>query len=174
MQPSYDTKFNNVLTRIAEIQVTIETPNAPRPNVIMAEPYQPSDTNSINCPFFINEAHGGPADIPISSGQQYVTTDVWMVLCVRRQEANMDLKLGAQETIAWRDGVFSAFAQRVKLSNPADDNRAGHIHEGMTNVLDAHITSWEAPVNYVYAANSYLAIKFVLRINEFYVTPINA
>lgn len=174
MQPSYGTQLNTILQRIADIQITVEVAGAPRPNVIVAEPYQPSDTASTYCPFFINEVHGGSADIPISSGQQYVTSNIEMFLCVRRREAETELKLGAQETIAWRDAVFSTFAKRVKLSDPADDSRAGHIHEGLTFVLDAHIGSWEAPVEYKYASSNYLALKFTLIVNEFYVTTIAA
>src|SRR5262245_57645355 len=119
---------NRIVERIAQIQVLIEVPGAPRPNVILSEPYQPSDTNSAVCPFFINELHGGASDIPISAGQQYIEEDVWMVLCVRRKEANTNLKLTIQETVMWRDAVYAAFAQRIKLSNPADDTLPGNSH----------------------------------------------
>lgn len=165
---------NQIAVRLAEIQVNIEVVGAPRPNVIMAEPYLPSSTVSAVCPFFINEAHGGPADLPISSGQQYVTTSYWMMLCLRRFEANTNMKLGVEETLLWRDAVLAAFALRVKLSSPADDLLPGNSHVGLSFVLDAHIVAWEAPVNYTYGENQYLALKFVLNVNEFYVTPINA
>lgn len=165
-------QFDQIMLRIANIQIAINVPGEPRPNVLLAEPYQPSDTNSIYCPFFINEAHGGPTDIPISSGQQYATTEIWMMLCLKRKEAMTNLKLGARETIMWRNSILAAFANRVKLSNPEDD-ATGQAHYGLPFVLDAHITSWEAPVNYVYAANEYLAIKHVLRVNELFVTTID-
>lgn len=164
---------NQILVRLAQIQVLVEVPGAPRPNVILAEPYLPSDTNSAVCPFFINEAHGGPSDIPISSGQQYITTNYWMMLCLKRFEANTNMKLGVMETIQWRDAVFAAFAQRVKLSNPDDDATPGISHTGLDFVVDAHITSWEAPVNYTYGANQYLALKFILSVNEMFVTTID-
>lgn len=164
---------NQILERIAQIQVLIEVDGALRPNVILAEPYQPSDTNSAACPFFINEVHGGPADIPISSGQQYVEEDIWMVLCVRRVEAGTNLKLTSQETIMWRDAVLAAFAERVKLSNPLDDSLPGNSHVGLSFVVDGAIKRWEQ-IKYIYAANEYLALKFVFHVNEMYVTPINA
>lgn len=171
--PVINDQFDQIMLRIANIQITVEVPGVSRPNILAAEPYQPSDTNSIKMPFVINEAHGGPADIPISSGQQYVTTDIWMMFCLKRKEGMTNLKLGARETIMWRNAVLSTFAKRVKLSDPAMDDVPGQAHYGLPFVLDAHITSWEAPVNYVYAANEYLAIKFILRVNEFYITEID-
>jgi hypothetical protein len=166
-------QLNNILERIAAIQVNIEVAGALRPNVILSEPYLPSQTDSTNCPFFINEVHGGPSDIPISAGQQYITDQIDMFLCVRRREANTDLKLGTKETVLWRDAVYAAFAKRVKLSNPADDNLPGNSHVGLPYVVDARITSWEAPVAYRYAEIEYIAFRFVLEVNEMYVTDID-
>lgn len=165
-------RTNEILERIAAIQITIEVTGAPRPNVLMAEPYQPSDTNSARCPFFINELHGGPARIPISAGQQYVEEDIHMVLCVRRKEAGTNLKLGVKEIVMWRDAVLAAFAQRVKLSNPANDSLPGNSHVGLSFVVDGEIKNWEA-IEYVYGANEYLALMFVFHVNEMYVTTIN-
>jgi hypothetical protein len=162
---------NQIVERIAQIQVLIEVSDALRPNVILVEPYQPSDTNSAVCPFFINEIHGGPSNLPISSGQQYIEEDIWMVLCVRRKEANTNLKLTLQETVNWRDAVYAAFANRVKLSNPADDNTPGQSHVGLPFVVDGSITSWDA-IDYIYGTNEYLALKFVLHCNEMFVTTI--
>jgi hypothetical protein len=166
-------QINDVLDRIAHIQVLIEVTGAPRPNVLSAEPYLPSDVASNYCPFFINEIHGGPSDIPISAGQQYLTDDVWMVLCVRRFEATTNLKLGEQEKLLWRDAVYAAFAQRVKLSDPANDNVLGQSHVGLSYVLDAHIKSWE-PIKYIYGVTPFLALKYILAVNYFYVTTIAA
>ncbi len=163
--------INEILVRLAEIEITVEVPGAPRPNVIKAEPYEPSNTNSSDCPFFINELHGGDSNLPITSGQQYVTDQIWMVLCVRRAEANTNLKLSLQETVMWRDAVYAAFSNRVKLSNPASDNVPGQSHVGLQFVLDCYIRNWEA-IRYTYVDTDYLALKFILMVNEFYVTPI--
>ena len=163
--------INDILVRLAEIQVTVEVPGAPRPHVIKAEPYEPSNTNSSDCPFFINELHGGRPNLPISSGQQYDSNDIWMVLCVRRAEAETNLKLSLQETVMWRDAVKAAFANRVKLSNPADDNTPGRSHVGLPFVVDCHIKAWES-LRYTYVDTDYLALKFVLEVNEMYVTTI--
>ncbi len=163
--------INDILVRIAQIQVTVEVPGARRPNVIKAEPYEPSNTNSSDCPFFINELHGGTSELPISAGMQYQTDQIWMVLCVRRAEASTNLKLGLQETVLWRDAVYAAFSERVKLSNPADDNTPGQSHVGLPFVLDCYIRNWEA-IQYTYVDTDYLALKFILMVNEFYVTPI--
>jgi hypothetical protein len=165
--------INDILERIAHIQVLIEVTGAPRPNVLAAEPYQPSNVTSNYCPFFVNEFHPQTGDIPISSGQQYRTEDIWMMLCVRRFEAATNLKLGEQETFLWTDAVYAAFAQRVKLSNPANDNVPGHSHEGLSFVLDSHIKAWDS-IKYVYADLEFLALKFILEVNEMYVTAINA
>jgi hypothetical protein len=164
--------INEILVRIAEIQITVEAPGAPRPNVIKSEPYQPSNTSSTDCPFFINELHGGESQLPIASGMQYLTDQIWMVLCVRRAEARTNLKLSLQETVMWRDAVYAAFSNRVKLSDPAKDNTLGQAHAGLPFVLDCYIRSWEA-ISYTYVDTEYLSLKFILMVNEFYVTPID-
>lgn len=164
--------INEIAVRIAEIQITVEAPGTPRPQIQVAEPYQPSNTSTTNCPFFLNEIHGVSSDIPIASGQQYATENFYMILCIRAKEHNTDLKLSIQEVVSWRDAVYAAFSQRVKLSNPADDDTPGHAHEGLEFVLDARISSWEQ-IAYLYGDNEYLALKFVLTVNEFYVTTID-
>lgn len=166
-------QLNQMLERIAHIQVLIVSEGAPNPNVMLAEPYQPSTVSSNTAPFFVNETHGGPSNLPIASGQQYLTTDVWMVLCVRRFEANTNLKLGENEKMMWRDVVYRAFSQRVKLSDPEQDNVIGHSHEGLPFVLDCYIKSME-PIKYLYADSEWLSLKFILTVNELYVTPIAA
>lgn len=166
-------QLNQILERVAHIQVLIEVPGAPRPNIMLSEPYMPSSTASNSAPFFINETHGGPSNLPIASGQQYHSTDVWMVLCVRRLEAGSNLKLSENEKIMWRDAVYAAFSQRVKLSDPAMDNVPGQSHVGLSFVLDCFVRSME-PIKYVYAEAEYLALKFILQVNEMYVTTIAA
>ena len=162
---------NALLERLAQIQVLIEVPGALRPNVILAEPYEPSDTSSAVCPFFINEIHGGPSNLPISAGQQYLQEDIWMVLCVRRVEAGTNWKLTLKETVAWRDAVYAAFAERVRLSNPADDELPGNAHVGLPFVVDGVINRWD-PIKYVYGTNEYAALKFIFHVNEMFVTTI--
>ncbi len=107
------------MVRIATIQACIEAPGLPIPMVLQAEPFQPSDMSSVSCPFFINEIYGGPTDIPVRSGMQYDTSTVNMMLCVARKEADIDLKYGVQETIAWKKAVIAAFSQHVRLSSPS-------------------------------------------------------
>ena len=162
---------NEIVERIAQIQVLIEVEGAPRPNVILAEPYQPSLTSSANCPFFINEIHGGVSDIPISAGQQYIEEDIHMVLCIRRKEASTDLKLTIKEVVMWRDAVYTAFAERVKLSNPIYDDVPGQSHIGLSFVVDGVITSWN-DIEYEYGDSVYLALRFIFHINEMFVTEI--
>ncbi len=164
---------NQILERIAQIQVLIEVPGAPRPNVLLSEPYMPSNTSSNACPFFVNEYHPLTSNLPIASGQQYRTSDFWMVLCVRRFEANTNLKLSEKEKIMWTDAVQAAFSQRVKLSNPVDDDTPGQSHVGLPFVLDAVVTASDS-IKYIYAETEYLALKYILKVNELYVTAIAA
>ena len=111
---------NIILERVAAIQATIGVPGEDIPIVLATEPYQPSNAESVNCPFFINMVNTKPnkSDIPIASGLQYITTNVAMALSLARWEANNDLKYGVKKTLAWRDAVYAMFAQHVKLSSP--------------------------------------------------------
>jgi hypothetical protein len=109
---------NVIMERIANIQITVQVPGLPIPYVLQAEPYQPSNMSSVSCPFWVNEVRGGPSDLPIANGQQYVTDTVIMNLCVARKEANIDLKYGVAETLQWRDAVYAMFAKHIKLSAP--------------------------------------------------------
>lgn len=112
---------NQALVRIATHQSLINVPGLPIPYVLQAEPYQPSDMSSVQCPFFVNELalNGGVASLPISSGMQYVQTLIDMMLAVQRREAGIDLKYSVQNTLMWRDAVLAQFAAHVKLSYPA-------------------------------------------------------
>lgn len=112
---------NTSLVRIATIQALISVPGIPLPNILEAEPYQPSDMSSVQCPFFVNElpVTGSNANIPISSGQQYVDTPIDMMLALARRGAALDLKYNIQTALLWRDAVLAAFAQHVRLSYPA-------------------------------------------------------
>lgn len=110
---------NQALVRIANLQVTIGVPGLPNPYVLQAEPYQPSDMSSVSCPFWVNEIRGGPADLPISSGMQYITTRINMMLAVARRDAAIDLKYNVETTLKWRDAVLAMFAQHIKLSEPS-------------------------------------------------------
>lgn len=115
-------KTNQALERIANIQITIGVPGLPNPQVLQAEPYQPSDMSSVSAPFFVNGisiAAGNPTDIPIAAGQQYVTTNIDMALALVRKEANIDLKYGVNDTVKWRDAVLAMFARHIKLSAPS-------------------------------------------------------
>jgi|SRR5581483_2778952 len=112
---------NDILTRIANIQITVGVPGLGIPVVLQAEPYQPSDMNSVSCPFFVNEiaiGAGNGSDLPIANGQQFITTTIAMMLAVARKEANIDLKYGVENTLKWRDAVYAKFAQHVRLSAP--------------------------------------------------------
>jgi len=109
---------NQALERIAAIQITIGVPGLGIPVVLQAEPYQPSDMSSVSCPFFVNEIAGGATDLPIADGEQYVETEIHMMLAVERRVANIDLKYGVKETLQWRDAVLAMFAQHIKLSAP--------------------------------------------------------
>jgi hypothetical protein len=112
---------NVILERIASIQLTVAVPGAGIPIILASNPYQPSDANSINCPFWINELVLGlnPSDLPIADGLQYINTNIRMVLCVARKEAATDLQFVANETLLWRDAVFAMFALHIKLSAPS-------------------------------------------------------
>lgn len=115
----FNSQLNVIMRRIAAIQLTIEASGLPRPQILAANPYQPSDVSSIQCPFFVNEIRGGPSDLPIAAGQQYRTHNIQMMLAVARREANTNLKYNVQETAAWVDVVYAAFAAHIKLSAPA-------------------------------------------------------
>jgi hypothetical protein len=67
----------------------------------------------------VNEIHGGNTDLPIASGQQYISTDVYMMLAVARREGAIDLKYNVANTLQWRDAVFAMFARHIKLSAPS-------------------------------------------------------
>lgn len=112
-------QLNTFLERIANIQVNISVPGLGRPQVLAANPYQPSDVSSLQCPFWVNELRGGPSNLPIANGQQLRTTSVHMFLAVVRREGNVDLKYSVQQTAEWVDAVYAAFAQHIKLSAPA-------------------------------------------------------
>ncbi len=112
-------QLNTVLERIADIQIGITVPGLPIPYVLQAEPYQPSDMNSVACPFFVNEVRGGPSNLPITAGMQYRTMVVHMMLAVQRREADIDLKYGVENTAEWVDAVYAMFAQHVRLSAPS-------------------------------------------------------
>jgi len=111
-------QINTVLERIANIEITIGVPGLGRPSVQMSAPYQPSDTSSLQCPFFVNEIHGGQSDLPVANGQQYRETDVYAYLCVERHEADTNLKYGAMNTAKWVDAVYAMFSKHVRLSAP--------------------------------------------------------
>lgn len=112
---------NSMLIRIASIQAQINVPGLDIPYVLQAEPYQTSEEASLACPFFMNElpVQGNHADIPIAAGQQYIDTVIDMMLAVKRMASATDLKFSVAVGHAWRDAVFAAFAQHVKLSSPA-------------------------------------------------------
>ncbi len=114
-------KINDILVRLADIEIGITVPGEPIPYILQAEPYQPSDLSSVSCPFFVNEVviGGNSADIPIASGMQYRMTTFNLMLCLARYEANIDLKYGIQTTVEWADAVMSTFAQHVRLSAPS-------------------------------------------------------
>lgn len=112
-------QLNDIVERIAAIQIGIEVPGLGRPQVLASNPYQPSDVSSVQCPFWINEIRGGESDLPISGGNQYRTTNIDMLLAVQRRIGNVNLKYGVKETAEWVDAVYSAFARHIKLSLPS-------------------------------------------------------
>jgi hypothetical protein len=111
-------QLNQILERIADIQITIEVPGLGIPVVLRSDPYQPSQVASVNCPLWINEIRGGPSDIPMGEGQQYRVTTVQMFLCVARRDGNIDLSYNVEICAAWADAVFAEFAKHRKLSAP--------------------------------------------------------
>lgn len=114
-------RANLILQRLAAIELTASASDATIPVVIAADPYQPSNAESVNCPFWINAIRtgtGNQSELPIANGQQYISTMYDLILCLARREANIDLKYGVQNTLLWRDAVYSAFAPHVKLSAP--------------------------------------------------------
>lgn len=114
-------KLNNILTRMADIEVGIvnSDPDVPIPVVLQAMPYQPSDVSSVSAPFWINEIHKGRSRLPVAAGQQYRWHNFAAMLCLQRKEANIDLLYGIEITANWLDAVYETFAQHVRLSAPA-------------------------------------------------------
>lgn len=232
-------QLTGILTRVADIQIGITVPGLPIPVILQAEPYQPSNMSSVSCPFFVNELNlaRNTANLPINAGQQYRNTDITMMLCVARKEANIDLKYGVENTAQWSDAVFAAFAQHVRLSAPtklieASTNTnpiqittavphryttgdlvtvSGHLVNtnangtwavtvidylnftiptagngvgvqtgqarltqpgNLSNIIDAVIVEWSPAVVYPYGDAEFLALAFVLRVREMYVTAI--
>lgn len=110
-----------MLARIATTQALIVVPGLPIPYVVEAAPYQTSTVSSVQLPMFLNELPIGANDasIPISSGQQYVSTIIDMILLLQRKEAGIDIRYPIQNALQWRDAVLAQFAQHVRLSHPA-------------------------------------------------------
>lgn len=112
-------QLNQILERIANIQININLPGAGNPFILDSEPYLPRDMSRVQLPFFVNDLRGGPADIPVSAGEQYRTTFIRMILCYQNIEQNIDLKYTVRDTAQWVDVVFATFAAHHRLSAPA-------------------------------------------------------
>ena len=156
----------DIANRIAAIQMTISVAGMDRPNVVLAEPFQPSTTSRTLCPFFINELRRGISDVGAGStapmagtGQIARDSEFGMVLCVEGRDGNIDLKFGIWDTALWVDAVYVMFAKHIKLSNPV----GGAID--LPTVVDAKIKAWQL-TNYQYGDMEYLAIDFKLAVRE--------
>lgn len=160
-------QINEILERVAEIQLTISIPAGPPITVVKKTfPYMPSDVSTAEAPFFVNELHGGPTDFTAVRGLQRVDDDIVMYLCLQRREQNTNLSLGTKETIAWRDAIFAAFAQKIRLSNPA-----GIVDKSF--VLEARLKDWDF-VSYEYGTATWLALRHTLTVRELFPETIHA
>ncbi len=146
--------INDIMERIATIQKTVSiTDGINTSTVKQAEAYQPSDISSVSCPFFINEIHGGRTEFMATGGLQYVDNNISMNLCVMRREAGTNLKNVVKQTEKWRDAVFIAFAQKLRLGND------------FPFIIDAYITSWDL-IEYTYGTTAFVALNFNLFVRE--------
>jgi len=161
--------LNDTLERIAAIQETIIASEAPRSTIGLAEPYMPSQVLSANCPFFINELTDGNSDIPISTGQQFLSITVPMVLCVARKEASTNLRLGVDTTARWLTTVYETFGRHIRLSDPEPDSSENL--GPLQFLVDAVIKKWSAGT-YSYGDAEFLSIKFTLVVRMMYPTTI--
>ena len=165
----------DIMKRIAAIQMTITVPGVDRPAIMQAEPFMPSTSASQLCPFFVNRVHRGSSDIGAAgfspqagTGLQARDDSIDMILCVEREDGNVDIKFGAWDTILWVDAVYAAFAKHLKLSDPATQA------VDMPEVTDAKIKGWEFQDNYDLNNATYMAIIFTMTVREKYAQPYKA
>lgn len=150
------TYINDILERVAEIEVGIVGPNG-QP-VRIAEPYLPSDVSRYELPFFINEVEGGPVKFIATMGRQEVQTVLHMHLCLFNR-ASGNLKEQMKAALQWRDYVLAAFAQHLRLGND------------LANILVTPITAWDF-VDYEYGSTTWLALRFDLSITEMFILTV--
>ena len=167
-------RINDILDRIAEIQMTVSLDgslvNLGRVNTAYAR--TPADPSSEACPFCVNVIRGGPSTFGANYIQE-ITSRVIMYFCVSRAEADSTLMQAQLNTLEYRDIVFATFASHFRLSKPADGSLLTYTLNGSSApyIRDAFITEWdqaELPIG----ATTFIALKFVLEINEAFVQPI--
>lgn len=160
---------NQILERIAQIQLLVEAVGAPRPNVLQADAYMPNTVVSAACPFWVNmsDGSGGSSNLPINDGQQRIDNKYIMTLCLLRAESAVT-KLGLKVALMWRDAVYYRFAKHVKLSNPATGE--GDLNEF---ILDSWISRWKVDGGYELGDSIFVALQFELTVREFYVQTVH-
>lgn len=156
-------RLNTMMERIASIQLGISIPDSRFGGgtqfVTSAFAYQPSKVNTALCPFFVNEMHGGPTNFLATGGLQWVQDDIKMYLCVQRKEAGTDLSMMVEEAERWRDAIFVAFAQKIRLGNDLDF------------ILDAVISEYDV-IDYDYGDVVYMSVYCKLTVREAFILTI--
>jgi hypothetical protein len=159
-------QINSIVERIAELELLVTVTGAPRPYVLSADPYQPSDATSLRCPFWINEIHLAPAEFLTTGGLEQRKTTVIMNLCIERREGNVNLKYGMKDTVLWSDAAFTLFGGYTRLSHPTT-----HVKD-IPSVIDAVIKNCK-PVQYEYGSASFLALAFTMEVIENFSVTVN-
>lgn len=146
-------QINTILERLATIQTAITITGGTIGN---AYAYWPADPSSAMCPFFVNRVRGGPTQFQATGGMQSAETDIDMVLAVARQESDATFAQVQNHCYLWRDAVFTAMAQKLRLGND------------LSYILDAAITNWSIEPQYEVGTGVYVALVFTLQVREWF------
>lgn len=151
------TQLEQLLLRVAEIQRAIELPGVRQTQVAYA--FAPADPASANCPFWYNELRGGPSTY--SASQRYlIETNIRMLLCVSRYEADASLEINNRRAAQWRDVVYVMFAAHLRLSSPATP----HFSD-LDFVVDSAIAGWDR-VRETIGSTEFNCLVFNLKVRE--------
>ena len=155
-EPPAVSNINDILVAVAGIQkgITLGIPaTAGFPTSVQAAyPYMRWDGSPQECPFFMNGVKGGPTSFMATGVLQQVDTDIEMFLCILPWESGQTLEGNLEYVLRWRDAVFTAFAQALRLGS-------------LPPVLIATVTAWDLQ-HLEYGSGDFAALKFVLSVRE--------
>jgi hypothetical protein len=142
--------IQNVLEQVAAIQMTIACNGL---TIRQALPYQQWLQAPANTPFFANWVTGGPTKF-VAQGLQSAESTIHMALCTQPIAAGGSLAANQEGTLMWRDPVFVAFADKLRLGG------------SLSWVKESLIVDWDITRLTFTDKLSYHALTFSLKVYE--------